>query len=165
MELTSDVLLRGTSWNRLIESLDPIFKPRTNYDIFMLCISIGIMYDKRILKPIENGEDVKTVPRTVMQNNDKGRLDFMFQTAILSTTTENFSEDERLELAFSDKKTDFNKLAFLTQFANYGATKLEEQIGSSTLESMDNIKNFLCSIVEGNNFDIDVLPDDILISE
>ena len=53
----------------------------------------------------------------------------------------------------------------MTQFANFGVTKLVEQIGSSPLESMENIKNFLSSIVEGNNFDIDALPDDILLGE
>ena len=105
-----------------------------------------------------------SVPRLVIQNNDNGQLDFMFQTAILSTTSENFTEDRRLELAFGEK-SDFKKIDFLTQFANFGVTKLVEQIGSNSLESMENIKNFLCSIVEGNNFDIDALPDDILLSE
>ena len=32
-------------------------------------------------------------------------------------------------------------------------------------ETMENIKNFLSAIVEGNNFDIDALPDDILLGE
>ena len=92
------------------------------------------------------------------------KLDFMFQTAILSTTTENFTEDQRLELAFGEK-TEFKKIEFLTQFANFGVTKLVEHTGTSPLESMENIKNFLSSIVEGNNFDIDALPDDILLSD
>ena len=85
-------------------------------------------------------------------------------SAILSTTTESFTEDQRLELAFGEK-TDFKKIDFLTQFANFGVTKLVEHIGSSPLESMENIKNFLCSTVEGNNFDIDALPDDLLTEE
>ncbi len=165
MELTTDVLLRGTSWNRAIEELGPIFKTRTNYNIYILCISIGIMYDQRITRPEENGEEVRTVPRIVMQNNDNGKLDFMFQAAILSTATEKLNEDERLELAFAEKKADFNKLGFLTQFANFGVTKLAEQIGATPIESMENIKNFLSSIVEGKNFDIDILPDELLLSE
>jgi hypothetical protein len=127
----------------------------------MLSLSIGIMYDQKILSE----EDYRhSVPRNVIQNNDNGKLDFMFQTAILSTTTENFTEDQRLELAFGEK-TDFKKIDFLTQFANFGVTKLVDQIGSSPLESMENIKNFLSSIVEGNNFDIDALPDDILLGD
>jgi hypothetical protein len=105
-----------------------------------------------------------SVPRNVLQNNDNGKLDFMFQAAILSTTTESFTEDERLELAFGEK-TDFKKIDFLTQFANFGVTKLVEHIGSSPIESMENIKNFLAATVEGNNFDIDALPDDLLTEE
>ena len=161
MEITTDVALRGSAWDTAIDTLAPLFKPRVQYSIYMLSLSIGIMYDQRIASE----EDYHhSVPRNVIQNHDNGKLDFMFQTAILSTTTENFTEDQRLELAFGEK-TDFKRIEFLTQFANFGVTKLVEQIGSSPLESMENIKNFLSSIVEGNNFDIDVLPDDILLSE
>jgi len=130
----------------------------------MLSISIGIMYDKRIEKPVEEGEDPKSVPRNVFRNNDNGKLDFFFQAAILSTSTESITEDERLELAFGDK-SDFNKIAFLTQFANFGITKLVELIGDSDIVTMNNIKNFLTSTVEGRNFEIDELSDDILLWE
>ena len=164
MEITTDVLLRGTEWDRAISSLGEIFKTRTNYSIYMLCVAIGIMYDKRIEKPEENNEEPRTVPRNVLQNNDNGKLDFIFQAAILSTKTEDFSEEERLNLAFGEK-SDFNRMAFITQFANFGVTKLTELIGASTIESMENIKNFFSSTVEGRNFDIDALPDDILLSE
>ncbi len=164
MEITTDVLLRGTEWDRAISSLGEIFKTRTNYSIYMLCVAIGIMYDKRIEKPEENNEEPRTVPRNVLQNNDNGKLDFIFQAAILSTKTEDFSEEERLNLAFGEK-SDFNRMAFITQFANFGVTKLTELIGASTIESMENIKNFFSSTVEGRNFDIDTLPDDILLSE
>lgn len=162
MELTTDVLLHGTDWTRAIDQLGCIFKTRTNYSIFMLCLTIGVMYDQRIEKPVENGEDVKTVPRNVMQNNDNGKLDFIFQAAILSTTSESFDEEQRLELAFGEK-SDFNKIGFLTSFANFGVTKLVTLIGNTPVESMENIKNFLASTVEGRNFDIDSLPDDILL--
>lgn len=164
MELTTDVLLRGTAWDKAISSLGDIFKTRTNYSIYMLCVSIGVMYDKRIEKPDENNEEPRTVPRNVLQNNDNGKLDFIFQAAILSTTTETLTEDERLDLAFGEKTT-FNKMAFITQFANYGVTKLVELIGSSPVESMENIKNFFAATIEGRNFDIDTLPDDILLIE
>lgn len=161
MEITTDVALRGADWDRAIDTLAPLFKPRVQYSIYMLSMSIGIMYDKRIA----SDEDyTHLVPRNVIQNNDNGRLDFMFQAAILSTATENLTEDERLELAFGEK-TEFKKIDFLTQFANFGVTKLAEQIGATPLESMENIKNFLSSTVEGSNFDIDTLPDDILMED
>ena len=47
MEITTDISLRGTAWNTAIEKLGCIFKTRTNYMIYMLALSIGIMYDKR----------------------------------------------------------------------------------------------------------------------
>ena len=165
MEITSDILLKGTAWNRAINELGGIFTTRTNYSIYMLSLSIGIMYDKRIEIPEEAGEDVRSVPRNVINNNDNGKLDFYYQAAILSTLTETLSEEERLELAFGEK-TDFNKIGFLTSFANFGVTKLVEMIGSTELESMDKIKNFMVSTVEGRNFDIDALPlDDLDLSD
>ena len=164
MELTTDVYLRGTAWNKAIEDLSPIFKTRTHYMLYILAMTIGIMYDQRIEKPIEANEDPKSVPRNVLRNNDNGKLDFMFQAAILSTTTEQFTEEERLDLDFGDK-VEFKKIDFLTQFANFGVTKLVELIGDTPIESMENIKNFLFATVEGRNLDIDALPDDILLSE
>lgn len=165
MEITTDISLKGTAWNTAIENLSDIFKTRPNYMIYMLSLSIGIMYDKREEKlPIEEGEEIRSVPRNVIRNNDNGKLDFMFQAAILSTTTEQFSEEDRLELAFGEK-TDFKKLEFLTQFANFGVTKLIEYIGDTPIESMENIKNFFALTVEGRNLEIDALPDDILLGD
>ena len=164
MEITSDISLRGTAWSRTIDELASIFKTRTHWMLYILSLTIGIMYDQRIEKPDENNEVVKTVPRNVIRNHDNGKLDFMFQAAILSTSTEILSEEERLDLAFGDK-SDFKKIDFLTQFANFGITKLVELIGDTPLESMENIKNFLFSTIEGRNLDIDALPDDILLSD
>ncbi|MDD7042508.1 MAG: hypothetical protein PUI40_11250 [Oscillospiraceae bacterium] len=167
MEITTDVSLKGTAWSTAIEKLAPIFKTRTNFSIFMFSLAIGVMYDKRIEKPEGSDDDAKSppsVPRNVIQNNDNGRLDFIFQAAILSTTTEAFEEKDRLELAFGER-SDFKKIDFLTQFANFGVTKLVELVGDTTLESMENIKNFAASTVEGRNLDIDDLPDEILIDE
>lgn len=161
MEITTDIALRGAAWEQAIDAFAPLFKPRSQYSIYMLSLAIGIMYDRRITSDEEHRH---SVPRNVIQNNDNGKLDFMFQTAILSTTTENFSEDQRLELAFGEK-TDFKKIDFLTQFANFGVTKLVNYIGASSIESMENIKNFLASIVEGNNFDIVSLPDYLLVED
>lgn len=164
MELTTDVTLRGTAWSQALDGLSTIFKTRSHYMIYMLSLSIGIMYDQRIEKPEDKGEESRSVPRNVLRNNDNGKLDFMFQAAILSTETETIDEKTRLELAFGEGN-EFNKIGFLTQFANYGVTKLTELIGNSPIESMENIKNFLASTVEGRNLDIDALPDDILLTE
>ncbi|GAB6956279.1 hypothetical protein [[Ruminococcus] torques] len=164
MEITTDILLRGTAWNSAIDNLSSIFKTRPNFMLYLLALSVGIMYDQRLEKPDENGEDVRHVPRNVIRNYDNGKLDFMFQAAILTTRTADFSEEERLELAFGEK-TEFKKIDFLTQFANFGITKIVEHIGETPLESMDNLKNFLISTVEGRNLEIDELSDDILLSD
>lgn len=156
MEIKSDIRLRGTAWDTAISKLSSIFSTRTNYTIYMLCMAIGIMYDKRIAKLEDGSEDDHSVPRNVINNNDNGKLDFYFQAAILTTTTECMSEENRLELAFGDS-IEFEKLTFLTQFANFGVIKLVELIGDTDLESMDNIKNFMISSVEGRNFDINEL--------
>ena len=80
----------------------------------------------------------------------------------MSTATENLTEDERLSLAFGEKE-EFDKRDFLLEFANFGATKLVEQIGTTELETMDNLKSFAVATVEGENLEIDGLSDDILL--
>ena len=91
MEITSDILLKGSAWTNAIDNLGDIFKTRTNYQIFMLSLAIGIMYDKVIDRDMQSGDEQKSVPRNVISNNDNGKLDFFFQAAILSTETENLS--------------------------------------------------------------------------
>lgn len=169
MDFRSDVVLRGMAWDQTIRNLGNIFtkKNATNYSIFLLSMSIGIMYDKQV-KKLEEAEDgdTYTVPRNVLTtHNMDGRMDFMYQAAILTSQTVDFGEDERLEMAFGDDYDSSKKIEFLTGFANFGATKLAEKVGSSDLESMENIKNFLVSTLEGRNFDIDALMDEDLLDD
>lgn len=151
-----DIRLRGEAWNQAIDKLSNIFSTRPHYTIYMLSLAIGIMYDKRIEKFEGKPEDDRSVPRNVIANHDNGKLDFYFQAAVLTTTTECISEEKRLELAFGDS-LEFDKIPFLTQFANFGVTKLVELIGETDMETMDNIKNFMVASVEGRNFDVDEL--------
>lgn len=46
MEIRTDVPLRGKAWDTAIQSYKGIFEPATQYMLFMLALSIGIMYDK-----------------------------------------------------------------------------------------------------------------------
>ena len=167
MEFRSDIPLRGIAWEKTINSLSNIFSSRPKYNIYLLSLSIGIMYDKRIdkLEESEDGESY-SVPRNVLntQSSD-GRLDFMYQSAILTSQTVDYDEDIRLEMAFGDTTESSRKIAFLTEFANFGVTKLAEKIGTSNLESMENIKNFLVSTLEGRNFDIDALSEEDLLDD
>ena len=168
MELTRDFLLKGPIWGSTIDKLAPIFRTRTNYEIFMLCLAIGIMYDKRIPSFSDEDTEPRNVPRNIIQNNDNGRIDMMLQAAILTTSSFNhLTEDERLDLAFGERRNDqgFDKHDFLLSFANYGVTKLAECVGESEFESMELIKNFLTKTLEGNNFEIDALPDELLLED
>ena len=72
MEITSDILLKGKNWTRAIDELSEIFSTRPNYQIYMLCLAIGIMYDKIIDRDDQEGDEQKSVPRNVITNNDNG---------------------------------------------------------------------------------------------
>lgn len=160
MEIRTDIPLRGTAWDNAIIGYDGIFEPATQYMVFMLALSIGIMYDKRIATP--DGSDThnsRSVPRNVINTYDRGKLDFYFQAAILTTTTEDITEERRLELAFGNDP-EYKKMDLMVEFANFGVTKLLEQVGGTPIESMENLKNFLTATVEGRNFDIDALSEE-----
>lgn len=155
-KITKDISLKGEDWENLIEQMHrTVFS--TLYNMYVLCASIGIMYDQQLI--IETGKEVEeagSVPRTIQLNN-KEELEILFQTAILTTDCVDFNEDTRLELAFGEvnRVEDFDEMHFLTGFANYGAKILAEQLGDDVLESMENIKDLLIRTLSGLNFDID----------
>lgn len=168
MEFRTEIRLKGMVWDSLVQRTENIFGQNNrpfNYNIFYLSLAIGIMYDKRIEK-FEDGEIIHNVPRNVLflRNND-GRFDFIYQAAILTSNTIDFDEETRLELAFGENSDSSEKMDFLLGFANFGATILLEKLGSNDLETMDNLKNFLVSTLEGRNFDIDNLSDEDLLSD
>lgn len=158
IRLKSDILLKGDAWVNAIESLSDIFKEKTNYSIFLLSTVIGILYDKTLeeLPYSDNLHSTPSVPRNVF-NISSDVFDYLFQTAILTTKNFNYNEEERLKFAFDEKCFDFNRLQFLISFANFGVTKLLQLVGNDNLETMENIKNFLTSTMEGTNWDIDEL--------
>ncbi len=162
-KITKDISLRGDDWEKVIAQLYKTVFP-TLYNMYVLCASIGIMYDRQM--NIETGkevEDAGQIPRTIQQNN-KEELEILFQTAILTTDLVDFDEDARLELAFGDgnKIENFDEIQFLTHFANYGAKILAEHVGDEVLESMENIKDLLVKTILGLNFDIDPIDVDSL---
>ena len=58
----------------------------------------------------------------------------MLQNALINTSTVNLDEDERLKLAFNPDYTNkkINPANFLTGFANYGITRIFENIKSNS---------------------------------
>lgn len=160
MDITTDVILRGQYWEEAISKMkDNIFD--SQWKIYALCISIGIIYDAQIEVDSPNDQD-KYIPRTVLNHPENSALlDFMFQTAILTSKNVNLSEDDRLYLAFSNEKTDFPKMHFLTKFANYGVKVLCEQISEceTDVEIMEVLMTYLNGIYEEGVLDYSRLED------
>ena len=169
MELTSDIILKGPIWANTIDHLKDAFE-RPAFDIFILSLTIGIMYDKRIASMDNENGETKTVPRTIILAHDNGKFDTCLQAAILSTTTVNYSEDERLQIAFGDENTfpdneKYRKIDFLVEFANFGVTKLYELLDDEIIQTLDNIKDFLVSSVEDRNLEALGIDDDIFFED
>lgn len=168
MEITSDIILRGHDWRRALEVFAPFFPQylQPNYSIYVMSLSVGIMYDKQAdmagTESEEEKESRPSVPRTILHQHNSD-LDFLFQSAILTSSKVNFSETERLKLAF-DTTSDIklNRLDFLTKFANFGVTKLLEHAEGEPVEIMENLKKFIASTIEGYNYEINGISDDDL---
>ena len=82
---------------------------------------------------------------------------------ILTTTTERLEDEARLKIAFAadDEADGFNRIQFLTQFANFGVEKLLELDGLDDIDSMEKLLNFVIATAEGHNFEITDLDDAI----
>lgn len=157
MIITRDIILKGPNWARAMNEFSKFFHDRPYYDIFFLCLSLGIRYDKIC---DEDGDETFTVPRTVIVNEEQKinkpiNLEVLFQTAILTTKNIDLNQKERLSLAFGEN-TEFNKNKFLIQFANYGLSVLLETIGETESETMDNIIKLLNDAYDDNENGIDI---------
>ena len=164
MELTTDASLKGPIWAETLDKLrGTVFE--TYWDVYALCISIGMMYDCQIesdaMVPAGYDAEPRSVPRNMLGHaQNKALLEFMLQTALVTTKHLDLVEEERLELAFgSDKKLDFNPVAFLTKYANYGVTKINEVISDAEdVELLEQLMTFLNSTYEAG---VGVLDDDV----
>ena len=109
----------------------------TAWDLYALSIAIGMMHDCQIdsedMVPEGYDQEPRYIPRNMLGHvQNEAMLEFMFQTALITTKHLALDEDRRLELAFGDGvKPDFSPAAFLTRFANYGLTKLHELISDT----------------------------------
>lgn len=164
MELTTDASLKGPIWAETLDKLrGTVFE--TYWDVYALCISIGMMYDCQIesdaMVPAGYEAEPRSVPRNMLGHaQNKALLEFMLQTALVTTKHLDLAEEDRLELAFgSDKKLDFNPVAFLTKYANYGVTKVNEVISDAEdVELLEQLMTFLNSTYEAG---VGVLDDDV----
>lgn len=161
MEVRSHLICKGETWYQINTKLVHTFFD-TLWDAFKLSIAIGILYD-HAKEDLGEGEDQATVPSSMFNRNSE-EMSFFFKTAILTSRTVDFSEKDRLYLAFSeDVKAEelegddyellikgvsenarlFDKVGFLKGFANYGAEKLAECISNNDNETMEKLMDFL----------------------
>lgn len=171
MEIKSDVSLKGGNWRKALDVFAPFFPQslQPNYSIFVISMSIGIMYDRQLDVAGEESEEEKdnraSVPRTVLHPHNTD-LDFLFQSAILTSSCVEYTDDERMSLAFNTAcEIKIDRLDFLSKFANFGVGKLLEQASDDPVETMEKIRNFLASTIEGYNYEIDAISDDDLSIE
>ncbi len=168
LEFTTDAYLRGPIWHDTLEKLvGSVFE--TQWDVFALCISIGMMYDKQIETENMVPDDYEMEPHSVGRNvlgkaQNRALLEFMFQTAMVTTKHLDLDEDARLELAFNDNaKPDFNPVTFLTKFANYGISKLSEIIADTEdVELLESMMTFLNSTYESG---AEIIEDELEIED
>ena len=191
LELKSDISLNGSVWSNVIDKYVKTFFG-TQWGVFKLSLAIGILYDKQMDdSTIAKGSEDKghSIPRNMFIRNAK-EMEFFFETAILTSSCIELDEKDRLYLAFSDDITaeemddedideiyngvskeaiTFDRFKFLKQFANYGATKLEECISKNLDETMENLMNFLNSSYLGETPELielqkvdDIIEDDEL---
>lgn len=161
MEVKSHLICKGETWYQINNRLVHTFF-ETLWDAFKLSISIGILYD-HAKEDLDDSEEQATVPSSMFNRNSE-EMSYFFKTAIMTSKTVDFSEKDRLYLAFSEdvkeeelegddrellikgvseKALSFDKVAFLKRFANYGAEKLAACISDNDNETMENLMDFL----------------------
>lgn len=141
-KVSRDLILQGKEWTDVIDrtvanqNKGNIFP--YNYHLFFLATSIGINAG-RIIDSFEPYEDQRSIPRTAQSNNAE-LINYLFETAILSTDCLNMSDNEKLKFVYGNE--DFNisdKLDVLLKFANYGLTVIKECISDIDEETIDNL--------------------------
>ena len=187
MELKSDIVLHSNTWQKVdIGYRKKLF--RTQWEIFKICLSIGILYDKQ-LGISDTNDDIDDqenenksgleIPRN-MFNRYSAEMVFFFQTAILTSKCISLSEKDRLYLAFSEEVSEdelddddetilkngvseealtFNKIEFLKRFANYGAEKLLYCLSNNESETMENLMDFLNKSYKGETEELKAMSE------
>lgn len=177
MEIRSDLIFKGPTWSNVDRGYRKKFF-ETQWGIFKICLSIGILYDKQLDdEKTDLEEDGLDIPRT-MFNRNGAEMQFFFQAAILTSRCVELSEKDRLYLAFSEEIPEeelegddaellkrgvseaalkFNKIDFLRKFANYGAQKLNGCLSINDSETMECLIEFLNASYKGETEELQAL--------
>jgi len=156
MDVTTNAHLKGPIWAETLERLKgTVFE--TYWDVFALCISLGMMYDKQInsedMVPEGYSTEVFEVPHVILdRSQNKALLEFMLQTALITTKHLDYDEQTRLEYAFNKEKVFENPILFLTKYANYGVTLLHDVISEKDdIEMLEALMTFLNKTYESGS--------------
>ena len=113
MVITTDVSCRGESWYQIDHRLkDTFFK--SMWEAFKLSMAIGILYD-RAKKDTSDNDDKVTISRNMFIQHAE-EISYFFKTAIITSNLVDFSEKDRLYLAFSEDVTEEELEALLKEF-------------------------------------------------
>ena len=162
MQLSSDLEMRNPLWERADNELCSnnelgIFNRLV--DVYVLACAIGIKEDKVIYDA--DIDNPLATPKTIGRNTHRENLDirdlldFMLQNALIHSQTINLDMDERLKLAFNPDYNNKKLRAadFLTGFANYGITKIFENLASrSSLVAVSELYTYF-EIVSDSQYD------------
>jgi len=169
MILNSNIVLKHSIWYKM-QDLYPVQngpKPKIALfprliDAFIVACTIGMKANTRI----ENDEKEEVASVNSKTYNDpvnddiKRTMDYMLKILILTMDLPELSgvsRNDKEKLAFaSDFNIDkFNPINIMTEYANYGATKLVELMTDQDTETINNIIEYLDSLKLEN----EILPD------
>ena len=164
MQLSSDLEMRNPLWDRADNELCSnnelgIFNRLV--DVYVLACAIGIKEDKVIYDT--DIDNPLATPKTIGRNTHRENLDirdlldFMLQNALIHSQTINLDMDERLKLAFNPDYNNKKLRAadFLTGFANYGITKIFENLASrSSLVAVSELYTYFEGLADSQYDDL-----------
>lgn len=164
MQLSSDLEMRNPLWERADNELCSnnelgIFNRLV--DVYVLACAIGIKEDKVIYDT--DIDNPLATPKTIGRNTHRENLDirdlldFMLQNALIHSQTINLDMDERLKLAFNPDYNNKKLRAadFLTGFANYGITKIFENLASrSSLVAVSELYTYFEGLADSQYDDL-----------
>ena len=164
MIMNSNLILKHSIWEKMQE-LYPVQggqKPRIALfprliDLYIFACTIG-MHDG-IRTPNDLNDEIASINSKTYNdpsNDDlKRTLDFLLKILVLTMDVpelKNCTRSEKEQLAFSADKTidKFNAASILSEYANYGATKIYEIITNSDTESISNISDYVRELKDAN---------------
>ena len=164
MQLSSDLEMRNPLWERADNELCSnnelgIFNRLV--DVYVLACAIGIKEDKVIYDT--DIDNPLATPKTIGRNTHRENLDirdlldFMLQNALIHSQTINLDMDERLKLAFNPDYNNKKLRAadYLTGFANYGITKIFENLASrSSLVAVSELYTYFEGLADSQYDDL-----------